>query len=59
MSASCSADSVRSGWGRLRVESGDEAEDLAAGDTARYAADRTHAIRADAAARAILIVQDS
>jgi transcriptional regulator with XRE-family HTH domain len=45
--------------GRLRVESGDEAEDLATGDTARYAADRAHAIRADAAARAILIVQDS
>lgn len=45
--------------GRLQVESGEAAETLTAGDTARYAADRPHAIRAEAAARAILIVQDS
>lgn len=45
--------------GHLRVESGDLAEDLGPGDTARYAADRVHAIRASAEARAILIVQDS
>ena len=45
--------------GRLQVESGEAAEVLGAGDTARYAADRPHAIRAEAAARAILIVQDS
>ncbi|WP_149142709.1 helix-turn-helix domain-containing protein [Gemmobacter caeruleus] len=45
--------------GRLTVESGEEAERLGPGDTARYAADRAHAIRAEGAARAILIVQDS
>ncbi|WP_151718064.1 helix-turn-helix domain-containing protein [Gemmobacter serpentinus] len=46
--------------GHLRIESGDLVEDLGPGDTARYAADRTHAIRAGAgSARAILIVQDS
>lgn len=46
--------------GRLRVESGEAAESLLAGDTARYAADRAHAISAEGgAARAILIVQDS
>ena len=45
--------------GRMRVESGDAGEDLGPGDTARYAADRVHAIRAAGAARAILIVQDS
>lgn len=46
--------------GALSVESGDERERLGPGDTARYAADRAHAIRAgDGAARAILIVQGS
>ncbi|NBZ86262.1 helix-turn-helix domain-containing protein [Stagnihabitans tardus] len=45
--------------GRLRVESGDEAEVLGPGDTAHYPADRPHAIRAEGAARAFLIVQDS
>ena len=46
--------------GGLVVRSGDHHETLAAGDTARYAADRPHEIRADkGAARAILIVQDS
>ena len=45
--------------GRLSVESGEAAERLGPGDTARYPADRPHAIRADGAARAILIVQDS
>ena len=45
--------------GALRVESGEASEDLGPGDTARYAADRAHAIRAVAPARAILIVQDS
>ncbi|MFM2355777.1 MAG: hypothetical protein RLZZ528_1513, partial [Pseudomonadota bacterium] len=32
---------------------------LGPGDTARYPADRPHAIRATGASRAILIVQDS
>ena len=46
--------------GRLSVTSGEDVADLGAGDTARYPADRPHAIRAgDAPARAILIVQDS
>lgn len=45
--------------GRLRVESGEAAEELGPGDTARYAADRAHAIRAEGAGRALLIVQDS
>lgn len=46
--------------GQLSVTSGDDQATLAAGDTARYPADRPHAIRAgDAPARAILIVQDS
>ena len=45
--------------GALSVQSGDDAEDLGPGDTARYAADRPHAIRAGAKARAILIVQGS
>jgi transcriptional regulator with XRE-family HTH domain len=45
--------------GRLRVESGGEEAELGPGDTARYAADRPHAIRAEGAARAILIVQNS
>lgn len=46
--------------GALVVESGEAQEQLGPGDTARYAADRPHAIRAGAgAACAILIVQDS
>ncbi|MEY4982040.1 MAG: hypothetical protein RIR62_306 [Pseudomonadota bacterium] len=46
--------------GQLSVTSGEDHATLGAGDTARYPADRPHAIRAgDAAARAILIVQDS
>lgn len=43
--------------GTLRVRSGDMEERLGPGDTARYAADRPHAIAAEAPARAILIVQ--
>ncbi len=46
--------------GALTVTSGEDAETLGPGDTARYRADRPHAIRATAGpARAILIVQDS
>jgi transcriptional regulator with XRE-family HTH domain len=46
--------------GALRVVSGGEESMLSTGDTARYPADRPHAISAvDGAARAILIVQDS
>ena len=45
--------------GRLRVMSGDEAEDLGPGDVARYPADRMHEIAAVGPARAILIVQGS
>lgn len=45
--------------GRMRVVSGEEARDLGPGDTARYPADRAHAIHAEGPARAILIVQDS
>ena len=45
--------------GQMRVVSGEEDRVLAAGDTARYPADRGHEIHADGAARAILIVQDS
>ena len=46
--------------GHLRVACGDETTSLGAGDTARYPADRPHAIcAADGAARAILIVHDS
>lgn len=46
--------------GTLSVQSGEETERLGPGDTARYAADRGHAIHAvDGAARAILIVQGS
>lgn len=44
--------------GRLRVVSGEEERILQPGDTARYPADRPHEIHAEAAARAILIVQD-
>lgn len=46
--------------GALKVHCGDEDQTLGPGDTARYAADRPHQIRApDGAARAILIVQGS
>ena len=46
--------------GAVRVVAGDTSEVLGPGDTARYPADRGHAIWAEAgAARAILIVQDS
>ena len=46
--------------GALRVVSGDEESLLGPGDTARYPADRPHAIRAEGGpSRAILIVQDS
>ena len=46
--------------GQIRVVSGDEESRLGPGDTARYPADRTHAIHAEGGpARAILIVQDS
>lgn len=45
--------------GHLRVVSGEEENRLGPGDTARYPADRPHAIHALGAARAILIVQDS
>ena len=45
--------------GALRVVSGEEESLLGPGDTARYPADRPHAIRAEGGARALLIVQDS
>lgn len=46
--------------GALRVRSGEEEQLLNPGDTARYPADRAHAILAESGgARAILIVQDS
>ena len=45
--------------GEMTVTSGEEDEHLGPGDTARYAADRPHAIRAKGKARAILIVQGS
>ncbi|MBA4350973.1 MAG: XRE family transcriptional regulator [Rhodobacter sp.] len=45
--------------GEMTVTSGEEDELLGPGDTARYAADRPHAIRAKGKARAILIVQGS
>ena len=46
--------------GQLRVRSGEDEQVLGPGDTARYPADRPHAITAEAgAARALLIVQDS
>lgn len=45
--------------GHLQVTSGGETVDLAEGDTARYAADRKHAIRAGSEpARAILVVHN-
>lgn len=46
--------------GQLRVMSGEEESRIGPGDTARYPADRPHAIfTLSGAARAILIVQDS
>ena len=46
--------------GALSVTSGEDRERIGAGDTARYLADRPHAIRAeDCAARALLVVQNS
>ncbi len=45
--------------GHLSVRSGEDESDLGPGDTARYAADRPHEIRAEGAARALLIVQNS
>lgn len=46
--------------GHILVQSGDEDSLLGPGDTARYAADRPHALIAqNGAARALLIVQDS
>ena len=45
--------------GRIEVTSGDNACQLEPGDTARYAADVPHAIRASGAAKAFLIVHDA
>jgi transcriptional regulator with XRE-family HTH domain len=46
--------------GQIEIASGAETERLAAGDTARYAADVVHAIRAlHGPARAFLVVQDA
>ncbi|WP_146584707.1 helix-turn-helix domain-containing protein [Puniceibacterium confluentis] len=46
--------------GRIEITSGTASEILGPGDTARYAADLPHAIRAqDGAARAFLVVQDA
>ncbi len=46
--------------GSLRVVSGSAAEDVLAGDTARYQADVTHSIEArDGPARALLVVQNA
>ncbi len=46
--------------GRVEVTSGPSVEVLGPGDTARYAADQPHALRAlDGAARAFLVVQDA
>lgn len=46
--------------GQLRLRSGEEEQVLAAGDIARYPADRNHSIAAESgAARALLIVLDS
>jgi transcriptional regulator with XRE-family HTH domain len=44
--------------GTVDVTSGEDTARLNPGDTARYPADRAHAIRAEAGARALLIVQD-
>ena len=46
--------------GALSVTSGEDEEHVGPGDTARYAADRPHAIRAEGGgARALLVVQNS
>lgn len=46
--------------GQIRVRSGEDEQVLGPGDTARYPADRMHAILAETGpARALLIVQDS
>ena len=45
--------------GLVRVQSGDEEQELQTGDTARYFADRPHRISSSGPARAILIVQNS
>ncbi|WP_132861076.1 helix-turn-helix domain-containing protein [Shimia isoporae] len=45
--------------GAVRVTSGSATQDLAEGDTARYAADVAHAIEASAAARVFLIVKNA
>lgn len=46
--------------GALSVTSGEDEERIGPGDTARYAADRPHAIRAEGGgARALLVVQNS
>jgi XRE family transcriptional regulator, regulator of sulfur utilization len=46
--------------GRVRVRSGEDEQLLEQGDTARYPADREHALAAEGGpARALLIVQDS
>lgn len=46
--------------GQVRIKSGEEEQVLGLGDTARYPADRDHAIAAEGgAARALLVVQDS
>jgi len=45
--------------GAVRVTSGSAAQELAEGDTARYAADVVHAIEAGTAARVFLIVKNA
>jgi quercetin dioxygenase-like cupin family protein len=45
--------------GRLTVTSGDDQTQISTGDTARYAADLPHAIRANGPARAFLIVLET
>jgi len=45
--------------GALRVMSDGEEAAISIGDTVRYAADVEHAIKADHAARALLIVQNA
>ena len=45
--------------GMIEVTSGENSSQLEQGDTARYAADVPHAIRASGAAKAFLIVHDA
>ena len=45
--------------GTVEITSGDSSERITAGDTARYAADVPHCIKALGAARAFLVVQDA